>query len=63
MVKQVVRLPTDMQPNLVLEQAHKLYTEIEHGCQNVRERKSKLRMLLDAEQLQSYLQDAFDLSS
>ncbi|KAE9366741.1 FabD/lysophospholipase-like protein [Stipitochalara longipes BDJ] len=59
----VVRLPTDMQPNLVLEQAQKLYGEIERGCQNARERKSKLRMLLDAEQLQSYLEDAFDLYS
>jgi hypothetical protein len=52
-----------MQPNLVLEQAHKLYAEIEQGCRNARERKSGLRMLLDAEELQSYLQDAFDLYS
>lgn len=50
-----------MQPNLVLEQANKLYAEIEKGCQNARERKSGLRMLLDAEELQNYLQDAFDL--
>jgi hypothetical protein len=60
---QVVRLPTDMHPNLVLEQANKLYSEIDRGCRNARERKSGLRMLLDAEELQSYLQDAFDLYS
>jgi hypothetical protein len=52
-----------MQPNLVFEQAHKLYAEIEQGCRTARERKSSLRMLLDAEELQSYLQDAFDLYS
>jgi hypothetical protein len=63
MIGQVVRLPTDMHPNLVLEQAHKLYSEIEHGCRNARERKSNLRMLLNSEQLQGYLQDAFDLYS
>lgn len=57
----MVRLPTDMQPNLVLEQAHKLYAEIEKSCRNARERKSSLRMLLNADELQSYLQDAFDL--
>jgi hypothetical protein len=48
-ILQVVRLPGDTQPNLV-----------ERGYRNARERKSNLRMLLDAEGLQSYLQDAFD---
>lgn len=59
-ILQVVRLPADTQPNLVHDQAQKLCIEIEHGCRNARERKSNLRMLLDAEGLQSYLQDAFD---
>ena len=33
---------------------------IEQGCQAARDRKSTLRMLLNAEELQSYLQCAFD---
>ncbi|KAF8847642.1 hypothetical protein BDZ45DRAFT_315849 [Acephala macrosclerotiorum] len=56
----VIRIPTDMQPNLVLDQVQKLYAEIERGCKNARERKSDLRMLLDADEFQSYLGDAFD---
>ena len=38
----------------------KLYGTIESGCKLVRERKRSLRMLLDAAELQSYLQCAFD---
>jgi hypothetical protein len=45
---QVVRLPTNSYPNLVHDQALKLYAEIEQGCHSARERKSELRMLLDA---------------
>jgi hypothetical protein len=56
----VVRLPTSKQSNLVLDQGQKIYEEIENCCRNARERRSDLRMLLTADQLQSYLQDAFD---
>src|SRR5438045_8905726 len=37
-----------------------MYMEIQRGCQVSRERKAALRMLLNAEELQSYLQCAFD---
>ncbi|CZR51334.1 uncharacterized protein PAC_01209 [Phialocephala subalpina] len=56
----VIRLPTDMQPNLVFGQVQKLHAEIERGCKSARERKVDLRMLLDADEFQSYLGDAFD---
>ena len=56
----MVRLPTSKQSNLVLDQGQKLYEEIELCCRNARERRSNLRMLLTADQLRSYLQDAFD---
>ncbi|KAF4637022.1 hypothetical protein G7Y89_g1060 [Cudoniella acicularis] len=56
----VVRLPADTQPKLVLEQAQKLYTEITLGCKAARESKSELRMLLNEDSLQYYLQHAFD---
>jgi hypothetical protein len=47
-------------PNLISSQMQKLYTEIQRGGEVVRERKLSLRMLLDVNELQSYLQDAFD---
>jgi len=47
-------------PNLISSQMQKLYAEIQRGTEIVRERKSSLRMLLNANELQSYLQDAFD---
>lgn len=47
----------------MLEQAQSLYREIDLACQSARQRKSELRMLLDAEEFQSYLSDAFDLYS
>ncbi|TVY37768.1 hypothetical protein LSUB1_G004421 [Lachnellula subtilissima] len=56
----VVHLPADTEPKLVLDQAQKLYTEITLGCKAARARKSELRMLLDEDSLQHYLQHAFD---
>ena len=58
--RQVVRIPAGGRPNLVHDQAEKLYDMIGQGCQAARERKLALRMLLNAEELQSYLQCAFD---
>jgi hypothetical protein len=55
-----VRIPAEGRPKLIQEQTLKLYEEIQLGCQKSRERKQSLRMLLDAEELQSYLQCAFD---
>jgi hypothetical protein len=55
-----VRIPAEGRPKLIQEQTEKLYLEIRKGCQKSIERKAALRMLLDAEELQSYLQCAFD---
>lgn len=56
----VVRIPTNGRPNLVHDQIGKLYANVHIACAKARKRKSELRMLLDAEELQPYLQFAFD---
>ncbi len=56
----LVRIPTKGRPNLIKAQVKKLYRNIELGCDLAREKKSELRMLLDADELQPYLQYAFD---
>lgn len=56
----VVRVPTGGRPNLIQSQVAKLYSYIEVACGIARERKAELRMLLDADELQPYLQYAFD---
>ena len=45
---------------MVQAQIKSLYTGITVACEMARDRKAELRMLLDAEELQSYLQCAFD---
>ena len=56
----VVRIPTSGRPNLIDDQIQKLYSLIQQACTLARDRKAKLRMLLDADELQPYLQYAFD---
>ena len=56
----VVRVPTRGRPNLIQGQIVKLYSHIKIDCDFARERKAELRMLLDANELQPYLQFAFD---
>ena len=56
----VVRIPTSGRPNLIYKQVKKLYTDIRLACELAREKKGELRMLLDADELQPYLQFAFD---
>lgn len=56
----VVRIPTSGRPNLIHQQVQKLYQEITVACTSARKRKGELRMLLDADELQPYLQYAFD---
>ena len=56
----VVRIPTHGRPNLIQSQVIKLYSHIKLACDVARERKAELRMLLDADELDSYLQFAFD---
>jgi hypothetical protein len=45
---------------LIKEQIEKLYDAIQRASYSARERKANLRMLLDAEELQSYLNHAFN---
>ncbi|KAH7122438.1 hypothetical protein B0J11DRAFT_437907 [Dendryphion nanum] len=56
----IVRIPQNGRPHRIEEQINKLYTHISRDCEASRDRKAALRMLLDAEELQSYLQYAFD---
>lgn len=56
----VVRIPTKGRPHLINDQVAKLYKEIEQACEHSRKTKRKMRMLLGADELQPYLQDAFD---
>lgn len=58
--KQIVRIPAQGRPALLQAQVNKLYEAIEKGCIQARERKMGLRMLLNAAEMQSYLQHAFD---
>lgn len=55
-----VRVPTRGRPNLINNQIKKLYTHIQEACAWGRRRKSELRMLLDAVELQHYLHFTFD---
>lgn len=56
----VVWIPTGTDPKLIQGQVHKLSTEIQEACKTARDKKADLRMLLDADELQPYLQVAFD---
>lgn len=56
----VVRIPTSGRPNLISEQIGKLYQGIRMARASSQERRLALRMLLDANELQAYLQYAFD---
>ena len=56
----VVRIPTRGRPQLISEQLGKLYSQIHEDCQESRRGRKQMRMLLDADELQPYLQYAFD---
>ncbi|KAK4629215.1 Calcium-independent phospholipase A2-gamma [Fulvia fulva] len=56
----VVRIPTNGRPNLIQGQVEKLWEGIHWASKHARERKADLRMLLDADEFQPYLQVAFD---
>ncbi|KAF1844020.1 FabD/lysophospholipase-like protein [Cucurbitaria berberidis CBS 394.84] len=56
----VVRIPEQGRPQLIQTQIRRLYAGISSACEKARNRKAEVRMLLDAEELQSYLQSAFD---
>ena len=56
----VVRIPTRGRPQLISDQLGKLYQEIVKDCMESRGSKRRVRMLLDSDELQPYLQYAFD---
>ncbi|TIA13191.1 hypothetical protein D6C80_06414 [Aureobasidium pullulans] len=56
----VVRIPTTGRPNLIAKQINDLTANIRSACQVSGRRKGDLRMLLSAEDMQPYLQYAFD---
>lgn len=56
----VVQVPTRGRPNLINDQIQKLCATIRGVCSSARRRKGELRMLLDTDELQPYLQFAFD---
>lgn len=56
----VVRIPETGRPNLIAKQITELTSNIRLACQSSGRRKGELRMLLNAEDMQPYLQYAFD---
>lgn len=56
----VVRVPERGRPKLINQQIERLYGEVKIACRKSREAKHKLRMLLNSDELQPYLQYAFD---
>ena len=56
----IVRVPTPERPSLVALQVAKLQKTIGTACSIARENKVRLRMLLDEDELDLYLQYAFD---
>lgn len=56
----VVRIPADGIPNRIQGQVKKLAAEISSSCEAARLRKTELRMLLNADETEPYLQVAFD---
>ena len=55
-----MRIPTVGRPNLISAQIDKLSCEIRDASKTARENKADLRMLLDADEFEPYLQTAFD---
>lgn len=52
----VVRIPSVGRPKLIKDQMEKLYAEISQDVESSKKSKRNLRMLLDADELQPYLQ-------
>ncbi|KAK8254092.1 hypothetical protein IWZ00DRAFT_435915 [Phyllosticta capitalensis] len=57
---QVIRIPRQRRPKLVHEQIGNLYNAIREACLAARLQREELRMLLEVEELQCYLDQAFD---
>lgn len=56
----IIRVPEKGRPKLIQAQAQELYNSIRQACSWARDARAELRMLLDVEELQSYLDCAFD---
>lgn len=59
--KQVIRVPTDRMPSLVHEKVKQLYQSISKACVASLGARSRARMVLDVQDLQTYLRDAFSV--
>jgi len=57
--KQVIRVPTDQMPSLVHAKVKQLYSSVSKACVTSLNARSRARMVLDVEDLQTYLRDAF----
>ncbi|ORY63334.1 acyl transferase/acyl hydrolase/lysophospholipase [Pseudomassariella vexata] len=57
---QIIRLPADGRPKLMAEQIEQLYSGTLSACIAARMARNRVRMLLDVEDLHSYLQEAFN---
>lgn len=60
MTVRAVRIPSEQRPKMVEAQIGKLSDEIHSACDNSKLRKKSNRMLMSADDLQPYLQSAFD---
>ena len=57
---QIIRLPAEGRPKLMKQQVGKLYDATLTGCISARCARYQARMLLDVEDLNNYLQEAFN---
>ncbi|KAF2756983.1 hypothetical protein EJ05DRAFT_49848 [Pseudovirgaria hyperparasitica] len=57
---QIIRIPSDGRPQLMQTQIEKLYSGTSAACTASRCARMELRMLFDVEELESFLQDAFN---
>ena len=56
----IVRIPTNGRPNLIQSQVQCLQEIITNDCSDANKTRANLRMLMNAEEIQPYLQFAFD---
>ncbi|KAK0631476.1 hypothetical protein B0T14DRAFT_3900 [Immersiella caudata] len=56
---EIIRVPTDQMPSLVHEKVKQLYQSVSKACVASLDRRSRARMVLDVQDLQSSLRDAF----
>ncbi|KAK1756460.1 acyl transferase/acyl hydrolase/lysophospholipase [Echria macrotheca] len=58
---EIIRVPTDKMPSLVHEKVEQLYQSVSKACLASLEGRRRARMVLDIQDLQNYLRDAFSV--